>query len=772
MNISKKAMAVGLCAALGSATLVVPSAGAVATVQEKNNMKTVQVKRDAGQWDPYITGETGPNHKGDFTYFNPEAWVDALKFSLQPEVKVGGEVVPTDWTAEPVISSDGEFDTIRYSQKYKGVTVQSRYIVRGDSVDLAVVAFNGSAAPTNVEINIANNLGDVSGAQAKMSGQGYEIEPAENGYTTNVNFYGQAVRGIGASKAEALASGANLTEPAFQGATWKQTLQQNSQLTAQAAVQVKTQLTAMDQDRDGLRDSWEANGLTLRDGTPLPIHQWGANQKEADLYLQLNWMKSEWETMKCDRTNPFDATVEGFTKFAECAMANTKDYGPSPRILKDLEKTFAREGINLHIDAGPGYVSPTMTGYKNPKGGKTEDFKESYFTDDSSEAAQLFDIMKKKLNGREAVFRVGVIGDQMKPTNYSTGIGITNGSAFYVANHAGMTTQDQLRNTIMHEFGHTLNLGHNGPHVPGRTAPNDSSLKEYKSVMSYAHQLTYDDYMKDDLSTPNFFIPSDWNNLNYPGMFIGKGSITVGAKEETQELAGECLDKHGCTNPEPPIEELILDAAKVNNGVASFRLKQTEDGTNGIVSRLGGQNLVEAEVRNLGATTDTFTVQVDYGAGTYKETKKLTPANAASSRWQLEIPIEQAALIDKPVVPLNVTVTNSAGKQVFQDTFRLSALNYSEAEMERVLSEIRKSSADPKIKAFAEQKLKVQPKPVQSSTAKPAPAPAAPSQQSQAPAPKDEGSSASPIAIVLGVLLALGGIGAAAFGWAKSQGMI
>ena len=92
--------------------------------------------------------------------------------------------------------------------------------------------------------------------------------------------------------------------------------------------------------------------------------------------------------------------------------------------------------------------------------------------------------------------------------------------------------------------------------------------------------------------------------------------------------------------------------------------------------------------------------------------------------------------------------------------------------MERVLNEIRKSSADPKIKAFAEQKLKVQPKPVQSSTAKPAPAPAPATQQSEAPAPKDEGSSASPIAIVLGVLLALGGIGAAAFGWAKSQGMI
>ena len=290
--------------------------------------------------------------------------------------------------------------------------------------------------------------------------------------------------------------------------------------------------------------------------------------------------------------------------------------------------------------------------------------------------------------------------------------------------------------------------------------------------MSYAHQLSFDNYMKDDLNTPSFFIPSDWANLNYPGMNVGRGSITVGAEEDHIDLSGHSLENEGKIHDEPEIEELIENAADENKGIASFRLKATPNGDNGIVSQLGKNNEVIGEVRNLGATTDTFKVQVDYGTGVYTETMKLTPAKTASSRKTIEVVLDKAALIDKPVVPLNVTVTNSAGKQVFQDTFRLSALNYSEAEMERVLNEIRKSSADPKIKAFAEQKLKVQPKAVQSSTAKPAPAPAPATQQSQAPAPKDEGSSASPIAIVLGVLLALGGIGAAAFGWAKSQGMI
>ena len=168
----------------------------------------------------------------------------------------------------------------------------------------------------------------------------------------------------------------------------------------------------------------------------LSINRWGASQTVPDLFLQLNWMKSEWETLKCDRTSPFEASVDGFSKFAECAMANTKDYGPSPRILQELKQTFKANGVNLHIDAGSHYVSSSMVGMREQDrhGGKKLDYTK-YYIGDTNPSLKLLNDTGRYLGERKAVFRVGTIGDQMKEGDLSTGAGITNGSAFYVANH-------------------------------------------------------------------------------------------------------------------------------------------------------------------------------------------------------------------------------------------------------------------------------------------------------------------------------------------------
>lgn len=121
---------------------------------------------------------------------------------------------------------------------------------------------------------------------------------------------------------------------------------------------------------------------------------------------------------------------------------------------------------------------------------------------------------------------------------------------------------------------------------------------------------------------------------------------------------------------------------------------------------------------------------------------------------------------------------NKAGKQVFSDTFNVSALTYTEEEMKQVLDFVRNSNEDPALKAFAEQRLapvketggvtstSTAPKPER----KPAPAPST-SNTPEAPK-KGSGSSDSPLAIVIGVLLGLLGLGAAAYGWAVQQGVV
>ena len=54
-----------------------------------------------------------------------------------------------------------------------------------------------------------------------------------------------------------------------------------------------------DADGDGLPDVWEEEGVVLADGTELPIHEWGVDPNKKDLFLQLNWMRSEYETLGC-----------------------------------------------------------------------------------------------------------------------------------------------------------------------------------------------------------------------------------------------------------------------------------------------------------------------------------------------------------------------------------------------------------------------------------------------------------------------------------------
>ena len=135
----------------------------------------------------------------------------------------------------------------------------------------------------------------------------------------------------------------------------------------------------------------------------------------------------------------------------------------------------------------------------------------------------------------------------------------------------------------------------------------------------------------------------------------------------------------------------------------------------------------------------------------------------------VDIEVSPAALVDEPVVPLHITVSNSESARVFDDTFNVSALEYTPAEMDKVLKEVLASDADEDLKEYARHRLKAAASETPTATAKPV---QVPGKAEPSPSEKPSGSSDSPLGIIIGVLLGLIGLGAAGFGWAHSQGLI
>ena len=434
------------------------------------------------------------------------------------------------------------------------------------------------------------------------------------------------------------------------------------------------------------------------------------------------------------------------------------------------------------------------------KGGDTEPYTAEYFggLDDDGRTAKLEEQADRLLGARRSVFRSALIGTRFDESDKKnvTGLGQVNGSTFFIS--GDVTNSDELlRNTILHEFGHTLGLMHWGRETRGNTAqrnvrfvdtkdpsmefdrPGYDWLGEYKSTMSYAHQFSTFGFSDQEVRTTetipnaedksrykpkddnfNYAIPSDWDNLLFKTEFIGKG---VHDYDHTADAPEVLADEERAV-----VDELISAAAATgnNDGKVGFSLARNLNNDNGIITQ-ADTNIIKGELRNLGSTDDTFTVVADYGVGEFRgnyfakgDSNYITP---------VDIEVSPSAFIDNPVVPLHITVSNSEGARVFDDTFNVSALEYSRAEMDKVLKEVLASNADEKLKAFARNRLKAAPSETQTATAKPA---QVPGKAEPSPSEKPSGSSESPLGIIIGVLLGLVGLGAAGFGWAHSQGLI
>ena len=287
--------------------------------------------------------------------------------------------------------------------------------------------------------------------------------------------------------------------------------------------------TLVDSDGDGLPDIWEEQGVVLADGTEIPLPDWGADPNRPDVFLQLNWMASEYDTLGCD-TNAA----------RECANANRTSYAPSTQSLDDLVDLFADHGISLHIDAGEHYTN--IPNYSDVHGGETLEYRDSYFDPSKFEAFQLINTINN-LGDRANIFRPGVLGDRMRAGSNATGLSLVGDSSFYVANPGGRANDEQVRNTILHEFGHTLGLRHWGAQQYVTDIAEGSPMQAgYQSVMNYDRQFDYFNYSEKpyfaDTPAGKVLVPADWDSLVLDNPRIGAYAESIGAraKAEVEEI--------------------------------------------------------------------------------------------------------------------------------------------------------------------------------------------------------------------------------------------
>ena len=287
--------------------------------------------------------------------------------------------------------------------------------------------------------------------------------------------------------------------------------------------------TLVDSDGDGLPDIWEEQGVVLADGTEIPLPDWGADPNRPDVFLQLNWMASEYDTLGCDTSAA-----------RECANANRTSYAPSKQSLNDLVDLFADHGISLHIDAGEHYTN--IPNYSDVHGGETLEYRDSYFDPSKFEAFQLINTINN-LGDRANIFRPGVLGDRMRAGSNATGLSLVGDSSFYVANPDGRANEEQVRNTILHEFGHTLGLRHWGAQQYVTDIAEGSPMQSgYHSVMNYDRQFDYFNYSEKpyfaDTPAGKVLVPADWDSLVLDNPRIGAYAESIGAraKAEVEEI--------------------------------------------------------------------------------------------------------------------------------------------------------------------------------------------------------------------------------------------
>lgn len=230
-----------------------------------------------------------------------------------------------------------------------------------------------------------------------------------------------------------------------------------------------------DADGDGLPDIWETQGAdTDGDGIiDLPLKLMGADPNVPDIFVEIDWM------------------VQPEIKVGPLILRKETNLAPSKTAMRMVYESFRKEGINLHIDAGPDSVD-YVTGNKwGDLSGGNEIPYNKHFDLGSGYVNWNLTTENNFSSARERIFKHCMFIYQIQNFTISGKSNDIPGQYFIIAN------QEWLRNlgdiavagTFMHELGHTLGLGHGGVKEDG-TQDEEMYKPNYLSIMNYLFQTT------------------------------------------------------------------------------------------------------------------------------------------------------------------------------------------------------------------------------------------------------------------------------------------
>ena len=274
----------------------------------------------------------------------------------------------------------------------------------------------------------------------------------------------------------------------------------------------------VDTDGDALCDDWETNGIDYDgDGTvDLPLNQapYNASPTSKDLFVEIDYMLG----------------------------SGAHSERPSARGVADVDSAFARKNINLFLLVDEALPHVDVIRFKARDPGPQDDFDdfklgEPFNPCGTGDGDGHFGTKAERgrancaaiLGARRLVFRYAIFGHSFKKDPRSSGVAELPGNDFMVT--LGSYSDDVIRSaggsrdvesarrhaqagTLMHEFGHTLNLRHGG-------ADDDNCKPNYPSIMSYS--LQFPKYIPDrvlDYSRQELD-PLDKSSLNEPAGLNG-----------------------------------------------------------------------------------------------------------------------------------------------------------------------------------------------------------------------------------------------------------
>ncbi|OEY25918.1 hypothetical protein A0K93_00560 [Corynebacterium sp. BCW_4722] len=770
-----------------------------------------------------------PGAQTDLTYSHPFSVPGTLTTVLQTSVYLDQKSVELN-EQNTVIEHRG--NTVTATSTVPGSTITREVLIDGPRATITTEVTPTSEKTVQVDMSLRqwNKTDDY---RAEYANGSYKLTPVSPGYEIDMRFGDGAYATTASKDWGALNAatekrgkhGAAEGAAGFQRGRWLETVAAGETLTGTVTISMATQQDAADTDGDGLPDIWEESGVTLPGGEYLNLRKMGADPQRKDLFLQLNWMPSEWEQRGCAEGDRFDATAGEYRTFAECAAYNKNVYRPSRKMLQDLERLFDANGVNLHIDAGALYAPGIAP--QDRRGGVNKEklpYKKYVFEGTENERGEQLKSWRTELLGdRGAVWHVGVIGDKMlpPPAKASTGLGL-QGESFFVAKGAGIKTDKAFVGTILHEFGHVLGLDHDGARTDESMAYyevlKDSEvgernyIPEYRSAMNYLYQFDHFDLTKSGTTKagPNATsgqplykpcpsstnetlcfvgeanIPSDWANLVYRSEHIGNAEGIVGLPEQEPQVIEEDITAY----------ELAVIAAENNNRTAGLTINDDVEGGNGLVVGRD-RNPVSVTVSNQGIDAHTFNVVARYDGGQTKPVAVSLAGVTDEKNHAREISIDLGPLkgIEGRETSVEFVITNEAGTAVFEREFGFPVLNYTTNEAAAVLKQVEASAKSEEEKAQARKRLQqvAEPAPTSSPstttaptttkrptierpTPNPAPSPTAaptatPKPTSTTPAgdTTTDGSSVD-TGVIVGIVLALLGAVAAGVGWWYNNG--